>query len=667
MTTATTNVFITGGTGLIGRFTVAGLLRRGAHVSLLVRPASLGSRAERLEQLRAVSAEPGCSGSLTVVTGDAGLPGLGLDEPGRVALRGAQHVFHLAALYDITASEEALLAANAVGTRHLLEALGPNFRGVLHHVSSIAVAGDYQGTFSETMFDEGQSFPHAYHRSKYDAERQVRASGLAYRVYRPSAVVGHSQTGEMDRVDGPYLGFEGLQQLAGTFPRWVRLPMPKIRGRMNLVPVDYVADALVHIGLAARPDDDASHGRVFHLVDPAPPSFAAMTGLFLREMHGPGLGVQLDVRSVPGVENALNLANMLPSVATLRRDVLEDLGLPAEGLSALNLRVRFDDHHTQAALAGTGVACPRLADYVRPMVRYYDDHLSYAHQRPARYARALAGQRVLVTGASRGIGAEVARQAARAGAELLLVARGGEALEVLASELRSTGGRVTVYPTDLSDLAAVDALAARVTEEHGGVDVLVHNAAHSIRRSIAESRTRFHDYERTMQLNYFAPVRLTMQLLPGLRERGGSVCHVLTMGVLIPGPFFSAYLASKAALEAFGNSLAAECHHEGVHVSNIYLPLVRTEMMAPTKEYADRKDIMTPERAAHMVLDGVVDRRRLVMTGQGRFYSISNRVSPKTTTRILNLLHRVFPEHGAPTEFPVEKALLTRFLGGSPV
>lgn len=665
MQTQPLRVFVTGGTGFIGRFATLALLRRGAHVTLMVRHASRAARAPRLEELRLASDAAGSS--LATVSGDLQQPAMGLDADGRAALAAADHVFHLAALYDIEASPEALSAANEAGTRHLLQALSDGFGGVLHHVSSVAVAGDYEGTFTEAMFDEGQGFPHAYHRTKFAAERLVRESGLPHRIYRPSAVVGHSKTGEMDRVDGPYLGFAGLEQLAATLPRWVKLPVPKVRGRMNLVPVDYVADALAHVGLAQKRDDDAADGRVFHLVDPAPLRFSAMLGLFLREMHGPGLGLQVDVRSIPGVDNALNLANMLPSVGAFRRDVMDDLGLPAAGIDALNLRVRFDDQVTQAALAGSGIACPPLRDYVRPMVRFYDDHLSYAHQRPQRYARALAGKVILVTGASRGIGAEVARQAARAGAELLLVARGAEALEDLASELRASGAKVSTYPTDLADFTALDALAARVVEVHGGVDVLVHNAAHSIRRSIAESRTRFHDYERTMQLNYFAPVRLTMGLLSPLRERGGTVCHVLTMGVLIPGPFFSAYLASKSALEAFGNSLAAECHHEGVHVSNIYLPLVRTEMMAPTKEYAERKDIMTPERAAHMVLDGIVDRRRLVMTGQGRFYSVSNRISPKTTTRILNLLHRVFPEHGAPTEFPVEKALLTRLLGGSPV
>ncbi len=661
-------VFVTGGTGLIGRFTVEALLRQQAHVTLMVRPSSQAARGARLEQLRELAVQVGGGATLEVVSGELGASALALDETGRTALGAAQHVFHLAALYDIDAPEEALVAANEAGTEHVLEALEAcAFAGILHHVSSIAVAGDFPGTFTESMFDEGQKFLHAYHRSKFNSERQVREANVVCRIYRPSAVVGHSVTGEMDRVDGPYLGFAGLEQLASALPRWVKLPVPRVRGRMNLVPVDYVGGALAHIGLRADKGDAEANGRVYHLVDPEPPRFMKMTSLFLREMRGPRVGMQVDLRSIPGVDNALNLTAMLPTMKLMRRELMEDLGLPASGLDALNLRVRFDDSHTVAALAGSGLACPRFEDYVRPMVRYYEDHLTQVHQRPLRYARALEGKVMLITGASRGIGAAVARQAAAAGAQLVLVARGAEALDALAAELRSLGAKVTTYSVDLADFDALDQLAAQVMAAHGGVDVLVHNAARSIRRGIADSCDRFHDYERTMQLNYFAPIRLTMALLPALRERGGCVCHVLTMGVLIPGPYFSAYLASKSALESFGNSFAAEFHHEGVHVANIYLPLVRTEMMAPTKDYAERKDIMTPERAAQMVLDGVVDKRRLMMTAEGRFYSISTRVTPKTTTRMLNLLQRIFPAGDAPTEFPVEKALLNKLLGGSPV
>jgi len=219
--------FVTGGTGLIGRFVVEELLARGATVHLMVRDASRTHRAERLEGLRDRAARSG--GRLELLSGDLAAPDLGLDEAGQTALASAGHCFHLAALYDIEASEEALVAANVRGTEHLLAALrGSGFSGVLHHASSIAVAGDYEGTFTEAMFEEGQGFPHAYHRTKYESERIVRASGIRHCIYRPSAVVGHSKTGEMDRVDGPYLGFSGLQMLAWALPQWVRLPVPKV-------------------------------------------------------------------------------------------------------------------------------------------------------------------------------------------------------------------------------------------------------------------------------------------------------------------------------------------------------------------------------------------------------------------------------------------------------
>jgi len=162
-------------------------------------------------------------------------------------------------------------------------------------------------------------------------------------------------------------------------------------------------------------------------------------------------------------------------------------------------------------------------------------------------------------------------------------------------------------------------------------------------------------------------VRLTLRLLPSLIERSGTISHVLTMGVLIPGPYFAAYLATKAALDAFGDSLMSELQHEGIHVSSVYLPLVKTEMMAPVEEYAGRRDVMTAKRAATMILDGVVDRRRRVMTPVGAYLAFSNRVTPATTSRILNLIQRTFPVGDAPSEFPMEKAFITNAIGGSPI
>lgn len=275
------------------------------------------------------------------------------------------------------------------------------------------------------------------------------------------------------------------------------------------------------------------------------------------------------------------------------------------------------------------------------------------------------GKVVLITGASRGIGADLARIAGRSGATVLLVARGLEALEAVAAEITHEGGRAHVYQVDLGSLEAVDGLAASVLADHGGVDVLVHNAARSIRRAVEDTSDRFHDYERTMQLNYFSPVRLTLALLPSLRERRGSVGLVLSMGVLIPGPNFAAYLASKAALDAFGDALAAE-HGDQVLVSAAYLPLVRTAMIAPSAEFAELKNVMTSGRAAHLVLGGLVEGKRRVMTPVGRYLAFANRHRSQRTTRVLNLLRRTFPAGDRPSAHPRLKVVLQRMLGGPP-
>ncbi len=222
-----------------------------------------------------------------------------------------------------------------------------------------------------------------------------------------------------------------------------------------------------------------------------------------------------------------------------------------------------------------------------------------------------------------------ALQAAEAGATVLLVASDAEKLDAVAQEVRASGGEaLTVYPTDLSSFDQVDALAEAVLTEHGGVDILIHNAARSIRRPVSHSVNRFHDFERTMALNYFAPVRLSLRLLSSLRERHGSIAHVLTQGVLIPTPLFPAYTATKASIDAFGDSLAAELQHEGLHVCSVYLPLVKTDMIGPTAEYAGLKDVMTPYRAAVLILDGVVDRKRRVMPPITKYFAFGNRLMP---------------------------------------
>jgi len=630
------------------------------NVTMMLRVGAAERRRAALDALQIRAGEHGAS--LGFVTGDLSKPRMALDDAGIRTLSEAGHCFHIAALYDVQADADVLAQTNVGGTKHLIAALQEaRFGGRLHHVSSVAVAGDYTDTFSESMFDEGQGFPHPYHQSKHEAEKLVRESDFDYRIYRPSSVVGDSTTGAIDKIDGMYFSFGAIQKLTYALPAWMRLPAPRIRGAFNVVPVDYVADAMVHIALS-NPE-----ARVFQLVDPKPPSLTKMTNILLEAAGGPRLGPSIDLGKVPGAKKAAGLVSMLPSVRELSEAALGDLGLPSGALAALNVKARFDDSNTRAALAGSGVSCPPLRRYAKALYRYYEDHLDPAAKRPERYRESLSGKTVLITGSSRGVGHAAALLAAEAGATVLLVARDAEKLDAVAGEIRAAGGNAHCYPTDLSSFDQVDALAQRVLAQHGGVDVLIHNAARSIRRTASQSVDRFHDFERTMTLNYFAPVRLTLRLLGSLRERGGSISHVLTQGVLIPTPFFPAYTATKAALDAFGDSLAAELQHEGLHVCSVYLPLVKTDMIGPTEEYAGLKDVMTPYRAAMLVLDGVVDRKRRVMPPITKYFSFSNRVMPATTTRVLNIIQRTFPAGGAESEFPMEKALITGALGGSPI
>jgi NAD(P)-dependent dehydrogenase (short-subunit alcohol dehydrogenase family) len=216
----------------------------------------------------------------------------------------------------------------------------------------------------------------------------------------------------------------------------------------------------------------------------------------------------------------------------------------------------------------------------------------------------LAGRTVLVTGASSGIGEATAHAVARAGATVLLVARRGEELERVRRDIVTESGapdRVATYVCDLTDGEAVDALVARVLEEHGAVDLLVNNAGRSIRRSLRLSQDRFHDVERTMAINFFGPVRLTMGLLPAMRAQGfGHVVNVLSWGVQMKAPKFSAYLASKTALDTWSRIAGRETYADGVTFTNIRFGLVRTAMSAPTEAYAGRG--RSPEWAAARIV-----------------------------------------------------------------
>src|ERR687898_1073667 len=254
--------FVTGATGFIGRNLIECLLQREGTIYVLVREGSRG----RLEELRN---RWGVGENRVVeVIGDVSQSRLGCDD--RIAeLRGkVDHFYHLAAIYDMTADAESQHAANVEGTRNAVALAEAIEAGRFHMVSSIAAAGLYKGVWREDMFDEAQDLDtHPYFRTKHDSERVVREQcGRPWRVYRPGIVVGHSETGEMDKIDGPYYFFKLIQKLRHALPEWAPLAGPQ-GGETNVVPVDFVAKAMDHI---AHLSDDELPGETFHLVNPEP-------------------------------------------------------------------------------------------------------------------------------------------------------------------------------------------------------------------------------------------------------------------------------------------------------------------------------------------------------------------------------------------------------------
>ena len=341
--------FVTGATGFIGRFLVRRLLesRRG-DIHVLVRPGS-ESKLERF----------GGSKRVKPVRGDLGEPLLGIDEAWLDEHTGSiDHMFHLAAIYDMTADEETNERLNNGGTRNAVQVANRLVARHLHHTSSVAAAGLYRGTFTEDMFDEGQDLDHPYHRTKFESERIAREeSEVPWRVYRPSMVIGHSQTGEMDKIDGPYYLFRTLK-MGARLPSVLRVLGPRL-GATNVVPVDFVADAMDHI--AHKPGLD---GKAFHLVNPEPQPTVDLLNVFARVAGAPRITPVL-----PRV--AMNAALDVPGAGRL----LASLGIPEGVLDYADFTARFDATQTTKALEGSGIAVPPIEDYADVLWRYWEQHL----------------------------------------------------------------------------------------------------------------------------------------------------------------------------------------------------------------------------------------------------------------------------------------------------
>jgi len=619
---------VTGGTGFIGRRVVARLLESqpDAKVWVLVRRQSLG-RFERLSVQWNERTKP--------LVGD--LTELELTDETIAELGGVDHLVHCAAIYDITAGDAEQRATNVDGTRAVIE-LARRLDATFHHVSSIAVAGDFPGEYTEDDFDVGQQLPTPYHQTKFEAELLVRSTpGLRYRVYRPAVVVGDSRTGEMDKVDGPYYFFGVLARLA-VLPRFTPMLLPDT-GRTNIVPVDYAVDALVALMHAEDRD-----GQTFHLTAP---KAIGLRGIYRGIAEAAGLP---PIRGSLPRSLAAPVLQVSGRAKVLRNMAATQLGIPAEVLDVVDLAPTFASEKTRKALQSSGNAdlrVPEFAGYAPRLWRYWAEHLDPDRARRADPKDPLAGRHVIITGASSGIGRASAIAVAQRGATVFALARSGAALDELVAEIRANGGQAHAFTCDVTDPTSVEHTIKDILGRFGHVDYLVNNAGRSIRRSVVNSTDRLHDYERVMAVNYFGAVRMVLALLPHWRERRfGHVVNVSSAGVLARNPKYSSYLPTKAALDAFSDVVASETLSDHITFTNIHMPLVRTPMITPSQRL-NPVPAISPERAAAMVVRGLVEKPARIDTPLGALAEVGNYFAPRTSRRFLHQLYLGYPDSAA--------------------
>lgn len=631
--------FVTGATGFIGKRLVKKLLeRKGAVVHFLIRKES----ADKVADLRSFW---GVTAARAVpVFGDLTAKRLGVATEDVKKLKGQiDHFYHLAAVYDLGADEETQVAVNIEGTRNTVDLAKAIDAGHFHHVSSIAAAGLYEGVFREDMFEEAEGLDHPYFQTKHESEKIVRQDcKVPWTVYRPAMVVGDSTTGEMDKIDGPYYFFKLIQRLRQLLPPW----MPTVGlegGRVNIVPVDFVVNAL---NVISHQKDITK--KCYHLVDPVGYRVGDVLDIFSRAAHAPRMNLFVNAALLGFIPKGVKKSLMaLAPVRRVRNAVMKDLGLPEDMLTFINYPTRFDCRETLSALKGSGVQCPNLKDYAWRLWDYWERHLDPELFIDRSLKGTVAGKVVLVTGGSSGIGLAAAHKFAEAGATTIICGRDQDKLDEACAEAKAKGYQFIAYSADIADMADCDRFVQLLIDNHGGVDFLINNAGRSIRRAIESSYDRFHDYERTMQLNYFGCLRVTMGFLPGMvAKRKGHVVNISSIGVLTNAPRFSAYVASKAALDAWTRCASSEFADQGITFTTINMPLVRTPMIAPTKIY-NNVPTLSPEEAADMIAQACIFKPVRIATRLGITGQILHALVPRVAQITMNTSFRMFPDSTA--------------------
>jgi len=642
---------VTGATGFLGTFLLEQLLKRNPASSIfcLTRASSKG----RLHTMAKTRFGMDGAERVFALTGDVSAKNLGIDkkllEVFLTHKTGVDHFFHLAASYDMNASDEVNEKANVLGTKYAIELaneLSAACGTVFQYTSSIVVAGMFQGMFLEDNLVEGQEFDNPYARTKYEAEVMVREKCKAtYRIYRPGVVVGHSQTGEAFKIDGPYFFFKPIQQLRKYCPSSVTLPCIE-GGTMPVVPVDYVVQAMDHL---AHKEDKSLDGKAFHLVDSSPPTLLEVMNILSKAAHGPQFSSRIATFASALIpKRMLNGLMDIPVIGNapgfFAQNVFE---IPEALVKYVSNACEWDDSETREALIGSGIRCRPFGEYAWRLWDYYERFMDRSLDKKKALVDEIKNKTVLITGASDGIGKRLASRLAASQAHVIIVARNKDKLDAVKKEMVAEGGSVSTYVADLSDEASTNKMVKKVLKDHGHIHYLINNAGRSIRRSVEYQcdPSRFHDFQRTIDLNYYGSLRCILGFLPSMREqKNGHIINISSIGCLTNAPRFSAYVASKAALDAFSGILANEVSTQGIKVTTVYMPLVATKMVVSPGNKYDHMNLLSVDEASALIERAIVTKERRIDTPTGHYMRVANFLFPSLTESVLNRLYLMEPE-----------------------